>query len=264
MQGSPNAITQAGNLFMFVMHNPVRWVDPTGLFAGDPNRHIPECTRESDRMQRLIDSHVPSGWGAVSNFINDLSVFLGPATHTYTDRNSVIVQAGSGSSTVTGEFFFDGRIVVPGPGVSGVRSTIERAGINRNGRLYMYRTDFYRAMGIEFYQRVFYISHSGIARYVASLTVGLGIAYATAALTTGQGYFIGAAAGLFFDHHLNFFPEAGDTMLIDTRAFIWNHDLGRHHVIWTEERLLWSNIDHRGNQGWVVPHSGPHTRIAFL
>jgi len=33
MQGSPNAITQAGNLFMFVMHNPVRWNDPSGLFA---------------------------------------------------------------------------------------------------------------------------------------------------------------------------------------------------------------------------------------
>ena len=33
MQGSPSAITQAGNLFMFVMHNPVRWRDPSGLFA---------------------------------------------------------------------------------------------------------------------------------------------------------------------------------------------------------------------------------------
>jgi len=33
MQRSPNAITQAGNLYMFVMHNPVRWIDPSGLFA---------------------------------------------------------------------------------------------------------------------------------------------------------------------------------------------------------------------------------------
>ena len=33
MGSSPNAITQAGNLYMFVMHNPVRWNDPTGLFA---------------------------------------------------------------------------------------------------------------------------------------------------------------------------------------------------------------------------------------
>jgi len=33
MQGSSAAIAQSGNLFMFVMHNPIRWVDPTGLFA---------------------------------------------------------------------------------------------------------------------------------------------------------------------------------------------------------------------------------------
>jgi len=29
-------MTQAGNLYMFVMHNPVRWVDPTGLIAALP------------------------------------------------------------------------------------------------------------------------------------------------------------------------------------------------------------------------------------
>ena len=33
MQGSNAAILQSSNLFMFVMHNPVRFVDPTGLFA---------------------------------------------------------------------------------------------------------------------------------------------------------------------------------------------------------------------------------------
>ncbi|MCL2286761.1 MAG: hypothetical protein FWC32_10425, partial [Firmicutes bacterium] len=33
MMGSPNAIAQAGNLFLFTMNNPVGWMDPTGLFA---------------------------------------------------------------------------------------------------------------------------------------------------------------------------------------------------------------------------------------
>ena len=33
MQSSPAAIAQSANLFMFVMHNPVRFTDPTGLFA---------------------------------------------------------------------------------------------------------------------------------------------------------------------------------------------------------------------------------------
>ena len=33
---SIHAILQSGNLFMFVMHNPVRWVDSSGLFAVCP------------------------------------------------------------------------------------------------------------------------------------------------------------------------------------------------------------------------------------
>jgi len=37
LQGSPNTMTQAGNLYMFVMHNPVNFTDPSGLFA------IPFC-----------------------------------------------------------------------------------------------------------------------------------------------------------------------------------------------------------------------------
>jgi len=33
MQSSPAAIMQSANLFVFVMNNPVRWLDPLGLFA---------------------------------------------------------------------------------------------------------------------------------------------------------------------------------------------------------------------------------------
>lgn len=33
---SVHAILQSGNLYMFTMHNPVRWVDPSGLFAITP------------------------------------------------------------------------------------------------------------------------------------------------------------------------------------------------------------------------------------
>ena len=41
IMGSPNAIAQAGNLFVFVMNNPVMWRDPTGLFAiFGPDEHI--------------------------------------------------------------------------------------------------------------------------------------------------------------------------------------------------------------------------------
>ncbi|MCL2286024.1 MAG: M91 family zinc metallopeptidase, partial [Firmicutes bacterium] len=41
MRSSPNAIAQAGNLFVFTNNNPVRWIDPTGLFLICPNTHLP-------------------------------------------------------------------------------------------------------------------------------------------------------------------------------------------------------------------------------
>jgi len=37
MQGSPAARMQSGNLFAFVMNNPIMWTDPTGLFATNVN-----------------------------------------------------------------------------------------------------------------------------------------------------------------------------------------------------------------------------------
>ena len=40
IMGSPNAIAQSGNLFAFTMNNPVRWVDPTGLFAQPPTMDL--------------------------------------------------------------------------------------------------------------------------------------------------------------------------------------------------------------------------------
>jgi len=40
MQRSTAAITQAGNLFMYTMHNPVMWVDPSGLFIIPGQTHL--------------------------------------------------------------------------------------------------------------------------------------------------------------------------------------------------------------------------------
>ena len=41
MQSSTVAILQSANLFLFTMHNPVRWNDPTGLFAEDAFMYCP-------------------------------------------------------------------------------------------------------------------------------------------------------------------------------------------------------------------------------
>jgi len=44
---SPNAIAQAGNLFVFTMNNPVRWIDPSGLSATLPCLDAPVYIRWS-------------------------------------------------------------------------------------------------------------------------------------------------------------------------------------------------------------------------
>jgi len=141
-----------------------------------------------------------------------------------------------------GEFFFDGRI-----------------GANIDGRLYMNRTDFYQIMGIGFNQRVCYVSSRGTAGHIASFAVGLTVAYATKGLGTLPATGVGFLSGLGFDSLVTgIFPEAGYYMFITTDAFLWNPNLQTYHVIRTEERLVWGNIDAMGNQGWVVPPRGPH------
>jgi len=56
---SPLNILQAGNLYMFVMHNPVRWVDPSGLSAapsGSSERLYIMCV---DGVSRPLDLSRP-------------------------------------------------------------------------------------------------------------------------------------------------------------------------------------------------------------
>jgi len=55
MMGSSRAIAQSGNLFMFTMHNPVRWNDPTGLFAQTPTS-VPLLERPG-----TVSTNTPTG-----------------------------------------------------------------------------------------------------------------------------------------------------------------------------------------------------------
>ena len=51
MQGSNAAIMQAGNLYMYTMHNPVRFIDPLGLFALPPQpAFFPDGSRDQDQI----------------------------------------------------------------------------------------------------------------------------------------------------------------------------------------------------------------------
>jgi len=245
LQDGASGITQAGNLYMFVMHNPIRWIDPTGLSASSPHTNRTSCTDSG-----TLPTHLPSGWGALNDFLYLLEWIFGSVTRSYTDRGSVIIQAGSGNFMATGEFFLDGRV-----------------GANVDGRLFMYHTDFFQTMGIGFEQRLSYVNSRGIARHITSFTVGLGTAYVTGGLGLGvlSSTAIGSLTVLGADGLIaNIFPEPGNYMFTITDAFVWNPQRERYQVMRTEERLVWGNIDARGSQGWVAPPRGPHISHVIL
>ena len=65
IQGSRNVMAQAGNLYMFVMHNPVRWVDPTGLSAAIPMAMLGTGGLLGPMGPSIL--RPPSGIGAIGN-----------------------------------------------------------------------------------------------------------------------------------------------------------------------------------------------------
>jgi len=80
LQGDPNTITQAGNLYMYVMHNPVKWLDPTGLFAwNEANDHWFNIQSEVWGAGGSIDFH--------NGFIN-VSIF-GVTVRFYSHQDGV-------------------------------------------------------------------------------------------------------------------------------------------------------------------------------
>ena len=88
MQSSTNAILQAGNLFMYTMHNPVRWIDPLGLSA----------------VQPLTGFFLPSG---AFQLANGIALRSGAGTFTcsvtgFRGTGSGFVQWSGGSSTASG------------------------------------------------------------------------------------------------------------------------------------------------------------------
>ena len=83
LQGSNAAILQSGNLFMYVMHNPVRFVDPTGLIA------IPAF---------IWGNMAP---GTSGSFISSIVSDLLPSIAHELDGGGSGIAGGGGSSTTT-------------------------------------------------------------------------------------------------------------------------------------------------------------------
>ena len=112
MQDSPLAILQSANLYLYVMHNPVKWLDPWGLFAwNEADDHWFDLRYEVENaggtFRGIPRSHAAniSIWGVDLRFNDSMSgvEFRGGRMHVRADVfYSTLVNAAGGEMTFLG------------------------------------------------------------------------------------------------------------------------------------------------------------------
>ena len=96
---------QAGNLFMFVMHNPVRWTDPWGLFAWNENDlALIDISRQNTEYHGGIFT---AGNGYVTINIWDVEV-------TFRNTDRWVITAGNRPIKVRADIFYQAFINAAG------------------------------------------------------------------------------------------------------------------------------------------------------
>ena len=204
------------NWYAYCAGNPVVFVDPSGL-----------------------------EWGALRDFVTDVEEILIPPDFAHdpyifsgsgTDGR-VTVQVGDGYDRRTGTFYFDGRVefrIHRGNDTE----VVEGIAQNVNGHLYMERTDFYRAMGIDYVDATVRYTVSEAEVKVKDFVVG---AFAAAAAGHIEGetssYIIGYALG---EWGMSFFEEAGEYKGHAIYAEIYNPAAGNYRTMATKEKYVWT------------------------
>lgn len=112
---SISAILQSTNLYAYCSGDPVNRFDITG-----------------------------NEWGSIRDFAESLANIYGSDYEFHLNQNSTWLTMGGGYSRKDGTFWYDGGVYMPDTGM------IEGRAQNIDGRMYMQRADFYRAMGIDY------------------------------------------------------------------------------------------------------------------
>jgi len=95
---SVHAILQSGNLYMFTLHNPVRWIDPSGLYLKCPvklwemvkagHKYADQALKwfinENIKFARWAGGHIQRGWNAISNWFSSSAMALSSVPGTFT------------------------------------------------------------------------------------------------------------------------------------------------------------------------------------
>jgi len=106
---SIHAILQSGNLYMFTMHNPVRWTDPTGLFAVDPALAI-TCPVAVITLFKKVAPHIQTGskwlWGYAKQGLSWAGDRLSQAGNWIRDGATRVFSSGGGQVAANGIHIF--------------------------------------------------------------------------------------------------------------------------------------------------------------
>ena len=170
-------------------------------------------------------------------------IFGPPITFTPTQYNSVIVKAGDGYKSAPGIFYYSGWAEVPYRG--GRIHVCEKVAVNIDNKLYMQRTEFYRAMGIEYAtgETTFIIPSelvgtkdvviSGYSAYVSTLVQAeLGISISNPLFAAGLA---ASSAAISFLISKNLSLEPGEYRVLHTVAQVYNYGLNAYEGLVTDE-----------------------------
>lgn len=174
-------------------------------------------------------------WGYIRDFANSIScLFIGSPQYTQLrqgDRyTSVRVNLGNGYMSREGTFSYNGYANVTNNGGRSFR--YEKIAQNNNGRLYMDRTDFYRAMNISYAVSSREFDVSWIDNQLQALATGALVTAATAGAGTWTSFGLGFLADLGVSA---FQKEPGHYKVIYTVAQVYNVVNGTYDSVLTTE-----------------------------
>ena len=180
-------------------------------------------------------------WGYIRDFAYSLtSVFYG-VRYEQTGNGSVKVILGSGYLQRSGEFYYNGNAKIPKH--RGNSYDIKSIARNNDGKLYMYREDFYSAMGIKYSKNI--IETTVKAQDIINISIILASGYAL----KNYDWKVGAAAGI-----VTYFLTKGITdgtyKTESTIAEIYNPAFDQYEYIETSQ-IFQLQQNRNGNDVWV-------------
>lgn len=176
-------------------------------------------------------------------FVDSIALIYGDINYEFED-DAVTITVGSGDFTKSGKFYYDGKADIPID--SGEKYNTATIAQNVDGKLYMERTDFYKAMDISYavYESEYTVSDSGLIE-----DFGFNLVIGAAAMYTGAGLWGSAVlstAASSIKSALS--PPSGNYKSHVIVAEVYSTHLDEYYQLYTLDSLMYDG----DNDGYYV------------